>query len=78
MARNVDCASGDVDPTLLPIDATNSAGLMRTGDRFHFNWAVPKGAGKCYQIVIKTVDGSTAMALTMAGTPVVEAYFKSK
>jgi hypothetical protein len=78
MARNVDCASGDVDATLLPIDATNSAGLMRTGDRFHFNWAVPKGAGKCYQIVIKTADGSTAMSLTMAGTPVVEAYFKSK
>lgn len=77
-AHSVSCLSGDIDPTILPIDSTNGAGLMRTGDRFHFNWAVPKGAGKCYQIVIQTVDGSTAMATTMAGTPVVEAYFKSK
>ena len=42
---------------------------MRTGDRFHFNWAVPKGAGECYQIVIQTVDGSTAMSTTMRRNP---------
>ena len=77
-ARNVSCATGDVDPTLLPIVSTADTGLRRTGDRFQFNWFVPKGAGKCYQVVIQTVDGSTVMVGAVGGTPVVEAYFRSK
>ena len=78
MARNVTCATGDVDPTLLPVISTNDKGVVRTGDRFHFNWAVPNGAGKCYQVLIQTVDGSTTMVGNLSGTPVVEAYFKTK
>jgi hypothetical protein len=77
-SRTVTCVSGDIDPTLLPIESTADNGLRRTGDRFHFNWAVPKGAGKCYQIVIQTIDGSTMMVGSMSGTPVQEAYFKTK
>jgi hypothetical protein len=77
-SRSVTCLTGDIDPTLLPIDSTADNGLRRTGDRFHFNWAVPKGAGKCYQILVKTPDGSTTMVGSMSGTPVQEAYFKSK
>ncbi len=67
-----------IDPLLLPIVSTADTGLRRTGDRFHFNWAVPKGAGKCFQILVKTVDGSTTMVGSMSGTPVQEAFFKSK
>jgi hypothetical protein len=78
LSRSVSCVSGDIDPTLLPIDSTADTGLRRTGDRFHFNWAVPKGAGKCYQILVRTVDGSTTMVGSLAGTPVHEAYFRSK
>jgi hypothetical protein len=78
MARSVACVTGDVDPSLLPIDSTADTGLRRSGDRFHFNWAVPKGAGKCYQIVVKTVDGSTTMVGGLSGIPVHEAWFKSK
>ena len=70
--------TGDVDPTLLPIDSTADNGLKRSGDRFHFNWAVPSGAGKCYQVFIQTVDGATLMVGSVSGTPVLEAYFKSK
>lgn len=78
MARNINCGSGIVEPELIPIVSTAETGLRRTGDRFHFNWAVPKTAGKCYQVLVKTVDGSTTMVGSMSGTPVQEAYFKSK
>ena len=78
MARNINCSSGVVEPDLIPIVSTAETGLRRTGDRFHFNWAVPKTAGKCYQVLVKTVDGSTTMVASMSGTPVQEAYFKSK
>jgi Bacterial Ig-like domain (group 3) len=78
MSRSITCLTGDIDPTLLPIVSTTDTGLRRTGDRFHFNWSVPKGAGKCFQILVKTVDGSTTMVGSMSGTPVQEAYFKSK
>ena len=78
MARSVSCLSGDIYPDLLPIDSTADTGLRRTGDRFHYNWAVPKGAGKCYQILVRTPDGSTTMVGSMSGTPVQEAFFKSK
>jgi hypothetical protein len=77
-SRTVTCATGDIDPTLLPIVSTADTGLRRTGDRFHFNWAVPKGAGRCYQIVVQTIDGSTTMVGSLRGSPVVEAYFKTK
>jgi hypothetical protein len=77
-ASSVTCVNGDLDPTLLPTELATNTGLMRTGDRFHFNWAVPKTAGKCYQVYIKTPDGSTVMVASMAGTPELEAYFKSK
>ncbi|MEZ0240385.1 MAG: PxKF domain-containing protein, partial [Chloroflexota bacterium] len=77
-ARNVACASGVVEPDLIPITSTADTGLRRTGDRFHFNWAVPKGALKCYQVLIQTVDGSTTMVGSLSGTPVQEAWFKSK
>ena len=77
-ARNVTCASGAVDPTLLPVVSTNDKGVWRTGDRFHFNWAVPSGAGKCYQVLIQTIDGSTVMVGSLSGTPVQEAYFRTK
>jgi hypothetical protein len=78
MARTIGCTSGYVEIELMPIVSTAETGLRRTGDRFHFNWAVPKTAGKCYQVLIKTVDGSTTMVGSMSGTPVQEAYFKSK
>ncbi len=78
MARNINCGSGIIEPELIPIVSTAETGLRRTGDRFHFNWAVPKTAGKCYQVLVKTVDGSTTMVGSMSGTPVQEAYFKSK
>ncbi|HET9757245.1 MAG TPA: PxKF domain-containing protein [Candidatus Limnocylindrales bacterium] len=77
-ARNVACASGVVEPDLIPVASTADTGLRRTGDRFHFNWAVPKGALKCYQVLIQTVDGSTTMVGSLNGTPVQEAWFKSK
>ncbi len=77
-ARNVGCASGIVEPDLIPVASTADTGLRRTGDRFHFNWAVPKGALKCYQVLIQTVDGSTTMVGSLSGTPVQEAWFKSK
>jgi hypothetical protein len=72
------CEDGWVDPSVLPTELTSNTGLMRTGDRFHFNWAVPRVSGKCYQVFIRTVDGSTTLVGSMTGTPVLEAFFKSK
>jgi hypothetical protein len=72
------CDTGYTDPVVLPTELLSNTGLMRTGDRFHFNWAVPKGTGKCYQVFIKTVDGSTMIVGSITGTPVVEAFFQSK
>ncbi|MEX2183944.1 MAG: PxKF domain-containing protein, partial [Chloroflexota bacterium] len=76
--KSVACASGDIDPDLIAADSTAAKGLLRTGDRFHYNWAVPKGAGKCYQVLIQTVDGSTAMYTSLTSTTVATAFFKSK
>jgi hypothetical protein len=72
------CETGWVDPVVLPTELTSNTGLMRTGDRFHFNWAVPKTAGKCYQVYIRTMDGSTVILASTTGTAIVEAFFKSK
>ena len=32
------------------------------GGQFIFNWQTPKGAGKCYDVILKTQDGSSITA----------------
>ncbi len=77
-AKSVACLVGEVDPVLLPTELASNTGLRRTGDRFHFNWAVPKSAGQCYRVFIQTVDGSTEMVGTFNSSTKLEAYFRSK
>jgi hypothetical protein len=77
-AKSVACVVGEVDPILLPTELASLAGLRRTGDRFHFNWAVPKAAGVCYRVFIQTVDGSTEMVGSLGSDIKLEAYFRSK
>jgi subtilisin family serine protease len=56
--RSVNCVSGDIDPQLLEADSTSAVGLRYSSGQFIFNWAVPKGAGKCYQVTIVAADGT--------------------
>jgi hypothetical protein len=74
---SVACDTGIVDPALIDTVATGGTVLRYDGTsgQFIFNWTVPKGAGKCYQVTVQTVDHSTAMTLYNVG---VEAYFRSK
>jgi hypothetical protein len=44
---------------------------------FIFNWSVPKAANKCYHVWVEAMDGTTTMT-GPGGTPIHEAYFKSK
>jgi hypothetical protein len=73
----VDCVSGDVDPALLPTDATGATSLRYSDGQFIFNWDVPKGAGKCYRVTAQTQDGSTVMTGS-TGAAVQQAFFRSK
>jgi hypothetical protein len=76
---NMNCASGFIDPDLLPADATGGTALRYTGGFFIFNWNVPKAAGKCYQVVVVTPDGVAQMSDPSTYPPTAEwAYFRAK
>jgi hypothetical protein len=76
-ATQTNCAPGDLDTTLLP-DATGGTSLRYADGQFIFNWAVPKGAGKCYQVWVKSADGWTQMFSSFTSATEQKAYFRSK
>jgi hypothetical protein len=61
------CTAGVETPVDADFATTGSTALRYEGGQFIQNWQTPKGANKCYQVTMKTKDGS---ALT--------AYFKAK
>jgi YDG domain len=77
LVSKVNCSSGEVDPTLLPTDATGGTSLRYADGSFIFNWNVPKGASLCYKVLVQTEDLSTTMTITGVVGPV-EAYFRTK
>ena len=71
------CSGGIVDTETLP-DTTGGTSFRYADGQFIFNWATPKPAGKCYQVLVKVEDGSSVMYTSTTGNVAKEAYFKSK
>ena len=61
------CTVGEENPVLMDMDSSGDTELRYTDGHFIQNWKTPKGANKCYRVVLRTKDGS---ALT--------AFFKTK
>jgi hypothetical protein len=66
----VACESGILDPVLIEAAPTGGTGLRfdASEGQYIFNWAVPSGAGKCFQVLVTASDGTTLQG----------AYFKTK
>jgi hypothetical protein len=63
-AKPVTCPNGDVTVDDIEVTVTGGTSLRydATGGQFIYNWQTPKKPGSCYELTMKTDDGSTLKA----------------